>query len=86
MKLLKMPSWDTLVQTPSSLIKMTDEAQVESGRITLIKVDVSWDQISEIDLNRYMILAYKKRVKSFYKIGPRACTIKLFFLSLGAAR
>jgi hypothetical protein len=34
-----MPSWDTLVQTPSSLIKMTQEAQVESGRITLIKVD-----------------------------------------------
>ncbi len=68
-----------------------EEAQAECGRITLIKVEnVSWERISVIDLNRYMILAFKKRItlfqKSFYKIGPRACTIKLFFLSQGAAR
>ncbi len=34
-----MSWWKTLVQTPSGLIKMMEEAQVESERITLIKVE-----------------------------------------------
>jgi hypothetical protein len=50
-----MPCWKAWVKRTSGLIKMKKEKQVlqmESGRITLIKVEtVSRDQTSAINLN-----------------------------------
>jgi hypothetical protein len=70
-----MPSWMAWVQRPSGLIKM------EGSASALIKVkNVSWKQISIIDLNHYRIVLLKKIFANSYVLtNPLLLDIVLYW-------